>query len=298
MNLKIKILCTVSLFFCFSSFAAEGTYFFKNIPARNNLNAQELEYRDIAFAEALLKHQLVIKDSTLIIPNFCINHIKPKYGSDKSFSDLSFFRQLKKFYGKHGEYDAVKADNMNVFYQEPSDNMEERNCPEVYSEFYQLGPDLIFKDNGFSVVYTSNKNLAAPVPPKKKSYIGNIVCTEDRKELVQYDLVDNCTFNGPLEAAYKEFYNVNKDSKGSGWGTLLPNIKTISEYAKKHKSNKFTINVPSDNKNAHGENEIIYEQPTAKQLNITSVMSGGQTYVYFNEESQDNVTMKIIYSAD
>lgn len=281
-------------FFASSSYA--GEYFFKKI-ADKNISPESIgsltlsESENIALKEAVTHSKIILDGNVLSIPGVCKVNMRSDLPKKRGQSDLDSIHHVKENIGDNGEYKKVQDSEIDFITRSEPLLSGESECDVPYHFAIKIGSDLVFYNNGWSVIYTSkNKDSFTPIPDKEKYNIGDIVCTVIGNDNGDYERNDHCIYNGNLDSAYKQFY-VNSLSKDSGWGSLLPSYKDVVSHFRSKKNNEFTISTSKEDNNT-GEISITYKMPTKDSIKLISSMEGGETQVYF-KESGGLVNMEI-----
>lgn len=270
-----------------SSTGHADEYFFKKVADRNVTSEKTgglalSESKDVALKEAMLHSKIMLDNGVLSIPGVCKVNVRSDLPKKRKQSDLDSIHHVKENAGDDGEYKNVLDNEIDFITRGESLSSGESECDFLYHFAIKIGTDLVFYNNGWSVIYTSsNKHSSTVVSDKEKYNIGDIVCTVIENDNGDYERNDHCIYNGNLESAYKQFY-VNSLSKDSGWGSLLPSYKNVVSHFSSKKSNEFTISTSNENNNS-GEISITYEMPAKDSIKLISSMEGGETQVYFKE---------------
>ncbi|WP_153006673.1 hypothetical protein [Aeromonas schubertii] len=288
--MRIYLGIILSLFF-FVSDSYANEYFFKKISSKNSTpesigNLTLSESKNIALQEAMLHSKIILDRGVLSIPGICKVNMRSDLPKKRGQSDLDSIHHVRESAGDNGEYKGVQDDEIDFITRSEPLLDGGSECEFLYRFAIKIGSDLIFYNNGWNVIYTSNSNskgLQEPIYDKEKYKIGDIICTIIRDNDGDYERNDRCIYNGSLDSAYQQFY-VHSLNDGSGWGSLLPSYKDVISHFRSKKNNKFTI-TPSKNNNKSGEMSIAYTMPTKNSIQLLSSMEGGETQVYFEENS-------------
>ncbi|MBS4688519.1 hypothetical protein J4G63_14880 [Aeromonas sobria] len=282
-------------FLMFLSFAGHAEeYFFKKV-ADKNITSEETgnltlsESKDIALKEAMLHSKIMLDDGVISIPGVCKVNVRSDLPKKRGQSDLDSIHHVKENTGDDGEYKKVQDSEIDFITRAESLPGGESECDFLYHFAIKIGTDLIFYNNGWSVIYTSSdKHISTAVSDKEKYNIGDIVCTVIRGG--DYERNDHCVYNGTLYSAYEQFY-VNSSGNDNGWSSLLPSYKEVISRSHSEKSNEFTI-MSSKDTGKSGVISITYTIPAKNSIKLLSSMAGGETQVSFKENG-DIVNIEI-----
>lgn len=284
----------VSFLMLLSSAGHADEYFFKKV-ADKNITPEETgnltlsESKDIALKEAMLHSKIMLDDGVLSIPGVCKVNVRSDLPKKRGQSDLDSIHHVKENTGDDGEYKNIQDSEIDFITRADSLSSGESECDFLYHFAIKIGTDLVFYNNGWSVIYTSsNKYSSTAISDKEKYSIGDIVCTVVRGG--DYERNDHCVYNGTIYSAYEQFY-VNSSGNNNGWSSLLPSYKDVLSRSQSEKSNEFTI-MSSNDTGKSGEISITYTVLTKNNIKLLSSMEGGETQVIFKENA-DIVNVEI-----
>lgn len=294
--MKFNPLVMCCFFFSFGSNADE--YVFKKIAEQNSVpqligETHLLESKNIALKEGVRHNKIIFDGDVLAIPGVCKVNMRSDLPNKMSQDDLDRIRHAKENLGDDGEYRKVKDNEVDFITRSESLLSGESECDFLYHFAIKIGGDIIFYNDGWSVIYTSNSNSKGSVDAdsgKEEYRIGEIKCYITRSN-EGYDRSDTCIYRGALDSAYRQFY-INSVTE-SGWSYLKPSYKEVLSVFSSKKNNEFKT-TPSK-KNDAGEISITYSKPTENSIRLISSMEGGETLVSF-EENKGVVNIKIISS--
>lgn len=273
-------------------------YYFESVSTNNfepGFTRYPLDYRDVVVNKAKSTPVVSFTNKTFNIGTMCANKVDKllREPGNRKKSDKDSVSNIIKFFGSR--YEKTDHNKVQLWARTANQELSNQNrCDAPYDIFFQIGSELIFDDDGWQIIYTANKSNAATV---EKTYkIGSIICSHGKKE--EYSSIDNCSFNGPLDAAYQEFYKAVHNNIGSGWGTLIPTFKKMQSRIKETNNQMIEITASDNNHNTGGEVSIIYNMPSSKVLYLTSNMPGGETDAKFKEEKNGKTIIELTYSAD
>lgn len=173
----------VSFLMFLSSACHAEEYFFKKVSDKNITpeetgNLTLSEGKDIALKEAMLHSKIMLGDGVLSIPGVCKVNVRSDLPKKRGQSDIDSIHHVKENTGDDGEYKKVQDSEIDFITRAEALSDGESECDFLYHFAIKIGTDLIFYNNGWSVIYTSNdKHFSAAVSDKEKYNIGDIACT-------------------------------------------------------------------------------------------------------------------------
>lgn len=296
---RMKFYLLVVLCFVLFSFDSEADeYFFKKIAEQNGATkliggTKLLESKSIALQEGVRHNKIIFDGNVLVIPGVCKVNMRSDLPNKRSQSDLDRIRQVKESVGDDEEYKRVQDEDVDFITRAEPLLSGENECDFLYHFAITIASDIIFYNNGWSVIYTSNSKEVVDTASVMEGYkIGEIKCNVIRSN--DDGRSDKCIYYGTLDSAYREFY-INSVNGGGGWSYLKPSYKEVLSVFSSEGSNEFET-TPSNRNNA-GEISITYSMPRGNSIGLLSSMEGGETLVLF-EENKGIVSIKINYSPD